>query len=56
MFYNIYFVSDLYTEILEELCEANYYRSLIEWECKKLWSRTLPSVQIEGEYRCESEQ
>lgn len=30
MFYNIYFVSDLYTVIQEELCEANYYQSLIE--------------------------
>ena len=54
MFYNIYFVSDLLTVIQEALCEANYYRSLIEWEFRKLWSRTLPGVRVEGEYRCES--
>lgn len=34
MFYNIHFVSDLYTVIQEALCEANYYGGLIEWVCK----------------------
>lgn len=53
MFYNIYFVSDLYTVIQMAFCKANYYLSLIELELKKSWSRALPTVQMEGEYRCE---